>query len=188
MPTKTEEKIIMYDSPEAGRLVTVTVWEVDNPNGMIYTPKEESARWNNCTHKVCECGKPMEKSYTKCKSCRIKAATERYNALPFKEWDGKEPVCLWDGDEYFFSEEDLINYMTDDEPMKEVDLLICDPIKYTPVDYDKIAPDTHEEWEPESELSKALNALNEIISKLPPHSYSRGKVRTKYILNQQNAL
>lgn len=30
-----EKEIIMYDSPEAGNLVTVTVWEVNNPNGKI---------------------------------------------------------------------------------------------------------------------------------------------------------
>lgn len=34
-----EEKVIMYDSPEAAELVTVTVYKVNNPNGVIYTPK-----------------------------------------------------------------------------------------------------------------------------------------------------
>lgn len=177
------EKIIMYDSPEAGRLVTVTVWEIDDPNGIIYTPKEETARYNNCTHKTCDCGKPMQKYYTKCEDCRAISARERYMALPFEEWDLIKPVCTVDADKYFFNEEDIIEYMEEEE-INNLDLLICKPNEWKQIgeDYwsDQMPEDSDGEL-PDS-MQKALDGLNAIIKTLPPQSYSRGKIRTQYIL------
>jgi hypothetical protein len=176
----------MYDSPEAGRLVTVTVWEIDNPNGIIYTPKEETARYNNCTHKLCECGKPMGKFYTKCESCRQISARERYLKLPFKEWDFKEPVVVVDGDDYFFNLDDLNDYM-DENHMEEIDLLICEPIKYSCIDTETLASEAHEDWEPTRELELKIKEFNDYIKSLPPHSWMPGKVRTTYKIKAGSA-
>lgn len=177
-----EEKIIMYDSPEAGRLVTVEAWEVDNPNGKLWTKNEHSARWNNCTHMKCECGGVREKSYTICPECRLKKARERYLELPFKEWDGVSPVCTSNGDEYFFDEESLIIYIEEleDQQTTEVSLLYCDPIYYNPINYDRVAEDTHDEWEPPQALIDEVNKFNEFIKTLKPHSWRPGKIRTSY--------
>ena len=96
-----DDKIIMYDSPKAAKKVNIDLWKASDGRLAV---TEDTARYIGCTHKTCECGKPMEKIYTKCSDCRSKAAKERYDALPFKEWDGKEPVCTRDGDTYFFNE------------------------------------------------------------------------------------
>lgn len=181
-----EDKIIMYDSPEAGRLVTVTVWEFDNPNGIIYTPREETARYNNCTHKVCECGKPMHKYYTKCENCRIISARERFLNLPFKEWDFEEPVVVIDGDDYFFNLDDLHDYMEENE-MEEIELLICESINYSCIDSEAVAGDAHEDWEPSAELEKKIKEFNDYIKTLSPHSWMPGKVRTHYKLDNGSA-
>lgn len=175
------DKIIMYDSPEAGRLVTVTVWEVDNPNGIIYTPNEHSARWNNCTHLKCECGNIREKHYTICPACRQKSANDRYNKLPYKEWDMVEPVVLRNGDQYFFSVEELEYYMDDNE-MNDVELLICEPVHYSQITDENVADDSHENYTPPKELEQKIKEFNDFLKTLPPHSWRPGKVRTSYKL------
>ena len=179
----------MYDSPEAATYVTNIEGWID-VNRHFYGKGEDGermARWSSHTHKICECGNKMEKPYTKCSDCRHKSAKERYDALPFKEWDGKEPICTWDGDTYFFREEDLIEYMMEDEdePMKEIDLLICEPINYRPIDTETVADETHEDWEPEDELLKKIDEFNAYLKTLHPHSWTRGKIRTNYTLIPQ---
>jgi hypothetical protein len=180
---QTDEKIIMYDSPEAAKLVTVSVYEVYRPNGVIYVSDEKTARYNNCTHKICQCGKIMPKYNLKCANCSHTYKEERYKSLKFKEWDLKEPVVTWDGDDYFFSEENLIDYM-DENNMDEIDLLICEPIYYKQIDTEHVCDDAHEDWQPEKELLQAIESLNQVIETLKPHSWQPGKVRTSYKLNK----
>lgn len=178
---KVEEKIIMYDSPEAAQEITLTGW-LSGGDKRFWYKDEHMARWSGCTHLKCECGNVMSKSYTKCESCRHKANKERYDKLPYKEWDGKEPVVTWDGDTYFFDEESLIEYMEDNE-LKDLPLLICTPIYYQTIDGETVASDSHEDWEPEKELQDAIKAFNEVLRNLPAHSYTPGKVRTSYSLH-----
>lgn len=179
------EKItIMYDSPEAAEVKTITGWVSSGKGGYpshYYGKDEHMARWAGCTHLKCDCGKIMEKGWTKCDECRTKSARERYFALPYKEWDGKEYVVDWDGDKYFWSEEDLIEYMEENE-INEIDLLFCSPIGYSQIDTESVASDSHEDWEPTSELEKKIAEFNEYIQTLPPHSWEPGKIRTNYKL------
>lgn len=167
----------MYDSPEAAQKRTLTGWV---GGGRFFGEDERGARWSGCTHQVCECGKPMSKSYTKCENCRNKAAKERYLALPYKEWDGIVPVTEWDGDKYFFNLEDIQDYMKDNE-LEDINLLFCDPISYSHIDYESLTgSEAHEDWEPEQKLIDAVKAFNKVIDELPPHSWMPGKIRTSY--------
>lgn len=175
------KKEIMYDSPEAATYVTNIEGWIDI-NRRFFGKGEEGermARYSSHTHKICECGNKMEKGWTKCSECRRKSSIERYNARPFKEWDGKEPICTWDGDTYFFDEESLIDYMEENEE-DTIDLLICDPVNFRQIDLDTIADDTHEDWEPEKELCDKIDEFNAYLKTLPPHSWMAGKVRTCY--------
>ena len=180
----TEDKIIMYDSPEAAEIQTLTGWvsKGSTPNTIRFWGKDEHmARWSGCTHVKCECGHIHEKTWTKCPHCREIAQRERYNALPYKEYDGKSPVVLWDGDTYFFSEDELIDWMEDeDNEIEEVELLYCDPIKYSHIDCGYWGNDAHEDWEPPKGLQDRIDALNEYIDTLLPHSWQPGKIRTSY--------
>lgn len=177
-----KKEIIMYDSDEAASQKTLTGWVSSGKGGYpphYYGNDEHMARWAGCTHLKCECGNIMEKAYTKCPSCRAKSARERYLKLPFKEWDGIEYVVDWDGDKYFFSLEELEDYMHDNE-IEEIDLLFCDPIGYSTINSEDIAGDSHEDWEASDELEKKIEEFNKYISTLPPHSYYPGKVRTSH--------
>lgn len=176
------EKIIMYDSPEAAKEITLTGWL--SADGRFWGKDEHMARWGGCTHLTCECGNIMTKSWTKCESCRHKSAVERYNKLPFEEWDGVKPVVTWDGDEYFFDIETLNDYMSDNE-MEEIDLLICDPIGYSTIDTETIAPDCHEDWDAPNEMIEKIKSFNDYLKSLPPHSYEPGKIRTNYKLPKE---
>jgi hypothetical protein len=176
-----EERTILYDSPEAAVFKTgISGWV--SSDGRFFGKDEHLARWNGCTHKKCEdCNNYAEKNWVRCEECRRKRSNERYNALPYKEWDGKTPICTWDGDVYFFSDEDLIEWLYDNECNgSDVQLVCAQGINYRELDYETITGDAHEDWEPENELRNAVNKLNEVIRKLPPHSYTVGEIRTSY--------
>jgi hypothetical protein len=179
-----KQKVIMYDSPEAATYRTnIEGWV--NSEGRFYGKEEHLARWSGCTHIKCEgCGKPIPvRSYTRCEDCRHKIAVENYNKLPFVEWDETEPVVTWDKDTYFFSLEDLIEFLEDNE-MNEIDLLLCEENKWHAIPWDywsDMMPEGQDEL-PEA-LEKALKEFNKVISELPTQSYSPGKVRTSYKLD-----
>lgn len=88
---KKEEKIILYDSPEAAQLKDLKLWV--SAGGRAYGD-EHSARWDGCTHKKCECGRELvEKSWAVCEKCRSEKDLKRFLELPLVEWDGKTPLC-----------------------------------------------------------------------------------------------
>ncbi len=177
-----ETKTIILDTDEAAASQkTVTGWV--SRNGRFYGKDEQLARWDGCTHKVCEkCGNQHEKTWTCCENCRRKNALERYQKYPFKEWDGKEPVCMFDGDKYFFSEEDIEMYLEDNEELQPEDLrlVICEPNYAHEISEDWWADDLPEDGEMPKALSDKIDELNKFIKTLPPLSYSPGKVRTEY--------
>lgn len=171
------QKIVMYESDEAAQVKTLTGWV--SREGIYWGDNEHQARWGGCTHKTCECGNMMSKHYLKCDSCRTKSDRENYLKLPFKEYNG-EPVVIRDTDTYFFSEDEIVDYLEDND-LKEVDLLFCDAQEWTPISSDvwqDIMPD-EEDFLPEP-LQAALDNLNQVIETLLPCSYFPGKVRTTY--------
>lgn len=175
-----EEKIIHYDKPEAATFRTgISGWV--SSDGRFFGKDEHSARYAGCTHKKCDnCDNYTKKGWIYCEDCRRKRSNERYNALPFKEWDGSV-ICTWDGDKYFFHEDDLIEWLYEHELNGfDVQLVYAEGISYKELDFESITGDTHEDWEPEKELEDAFNKLNSIIRKLKPHSYTVGKIRTSY--------
>lgn len=73
---------------------------------------EHMARWCCSDDHPCKCGNRKSKRYTVCDSCRSKKTHDEWFALPEHEWDGEFPVGVWDtGDEYFFDECSLIEYL-----------------------------------------------------------------------------
>jgi hypothetical protein len=181
-----EENVIMYDSPEAATYVKNIEGWIDKDRRFFGKGDdgERMARYSSCTHKTCDCGNIMQKGYTKCEDCRRKASVERYNALPFKEWDLSEPVCTWDGDKYFFNIEDLEEYMEENE-LTEIPLLLCEANKYRKIEADywaDVFPDDSDGELPK-EMQEALDNLNAVIDKMPAASYAPSRIRTTYTLN-----
>jgi len=185
-----EKVVIMYDSPEAAEQVTLTGWMSKGTDGRFWYKDEHMARWAGCTHTKCECGNITEKSYTHCEQCRAKSARERYFALKFKEFDPTDNHTLAFGDEYFFSEDAIIDYITEhnednpDDIITELDLLVCEPMGYSHIDSETIAGEAHEDFEPDSQLEQKIEEFNKYLDTLPAHSWYPGKIRTTYKLTQ----
>jgi len=177
---KTYEKIILYDSPEAAQPITLSGWQ--SSDGFFFR-EESMARYRGCTHKICECGKPMSKFYTKCEGCRYVSLQDKYNKLEYKEWDGTTPVCIYDTDIYFFDEDAIGDYCDDNEcESKDLMLVLCIP-NYP----SQIEPDIWEDIIPEDgDIPKALqdklDELNKFIQTLGPLSWSQGNKRTTIII------
>lgn len=177
---QTAGKIIHYDSPEAARPYTKEGWA--SANGLFYAD-EHTARWAGCTHVKCECGKWTEKMYTKCEDCRIRRRKERYEALPFQAWDTEQPICSFDGQHYFFDEEELIEHCEENEiNPDDLLLVICEPNYMREVYWDHWEDVWPEDRNLPEVVEKALIELNKAIRAAGPVSYSPGKIRTSYKL------
>lgn len=181
-----EKQVIMYQSHEAATYKTnIEGWV--SSDGRYWGKgdhNEHMARYTGCTHTKCDCGAIIpNKSYTKCYDCRNINRIENYNKLPFKIYNGDPVVTAFESDNYFFDEDSIIDYMNDND-MKSIDLLFCEPNTWFKIENDywaDIMPENSEGDLPE-DLQNALNNLNDVIKKLPPCSYSPGKIRTSYIL------
>src|SRR5208337_1957385 len=109
----SDEKIVMYDSPEAATRVDMPGWL--SRLGHFYpgnhASSEHGARWSGCTHQKCECGKIFEHGRIRCDSCQAKIDSEKYYAFPVADWDGVTPTCDDSRDKYFWDKEQLLDEM-----------------------------------------------------------------------------
>lgn len=173
------EKKILYNSPEAAQIKTVTGWV--SSDGRFCGQDENMARYAGCTHINCECGGEAKKGWTKCDSCRAKASTARYEAYPFEEWDGVKPLVEYDCDTYFFSEDDIETFLEEGELKPEdLRLVIASPNYAHEITSEYWQDSLSEDGEIPEEFQKKLDELNEFIKTLAPLSYSPSKIRTKY--------
>lgn len=174
-----DKEVVLYGSADAARYVTGISGWVDR-NGMFYGDNKDSehlARYSGCTHRICECGKQMEKHYTKCSSCRENAAVERHRNRERKEWDGSRPIYSEACDRYFHSWDDVEDYLEDCKSCTKEDLrlLICRPVYLGKIDEDWWADDLPDEGELPDAVMAALNALNEAIDKAGEVAWEPGK-------------
>jgi hypothetical protein len=185
-----EEKIILSENAETLLIEkNVTVWVT--PDNRHFLSKE-SAINNTITHKKCECGNLMKRYQMKCDSCSFVSTRDKYNKLRHMDWDGETPLCLFDDDVFFFSEDEIYDYIenldynADDEDKTKVEdlmLVICTPNHAPEIDYlelcEDILPDTdHPERLLSKELSDKLAEVNKLISEHKPISWSGGPFRT----------
>lgn len=177
---KTETKIILPSDSEAAEFKTVQGWV--GRDGRFYGKDERTARYAGSTHAVCEaCGAVAPKGRVKCDPCGAKSAHERYLKLPFKEWDGLTPLCLFGDDQYFFDSYDIDEYCENNEvSAEELELVICEPNYYTQIDFDYWTDILPEDREVDEELVKKVDELNAFIEQLKPASWSEGRTRTEY--------
>jgi hypothetical protein len=170
-----KELIVMEDSPEVAKLITVTVWI--SRDGIFYGNDEKLARYAGATHRKCEkCGEVHEiRSW--CKNCHRIRENEKFNSMPKQQWDGVQPLAIFNSDIYFFSSEELYEYCYENEVKpSELRLCICEPNMPQEVQSDYWQDDLAEDGEIPSELEVALEKLNEVIRKSQPLSWSQGKV------------
>jgi len=176
------EKIIMYESEEAAKKITVTGWV--SSTGFFYGDDENIARFAGCTHKLCECGAVTSKNYTHCEKCRTKRRSKVYEAMPYQEWDECTPLVLFDDDRYFFDKDGLLDWCAcEDIKVEDLQLVICKPNVIHRIEYnDMYCDDLPEDMGLEDvapEIAAALDKVNEMIKEhKTPLSWYAGKFRT----------
>lgn len=184
-----EEKKIMYESPEAATFMTNLSGWVDI-NGRYWGKDEHMARYSSCTHRLCDCGGEMTKSWTKCEACRARSSREAYFKMPQKEWDLVTPLVLYNDDKYFRNEEELKEYCSEEQINgQDLMLCLCDYQPIPQVDYDiwtDIMPEDDGLEDVYPELAARVDELNKFIETLKPQTYSQGKYRTSYNYTPEN--
>ncbi len=186
MKTDTEE-IVMFDSDDAAREVSLTIdgKEVSKgwlSRGNFFFQNEYTARYSGCTHKTCECGGRMTREYTICESCRFKKMQDKFKAMESKPYDGS-PVTDFDGDTYFFSEEEIDDYCEEHETTKqELMLVFCTENYLTQIDssiWEDLLP-SDGDGELPKEVEDKMKELNDVISKQAAISYSPANIRVTF--------
>lgn len=170
---KAEEKVVLSTSDEAARIMTVTGW-VDR-SGRFWGNDERMARYCGATHMVCECGNVHEKTWTKCQTCRDAAKLERYRAMPERPWDESAPIYSDAADTYFFSPDELIDYVLDepDRTYESLRLRLCKQNHAREIDgTEYFSDDLPEDGDLPPQLEAAFEALNAVIRAQGPLSWS----------------
>jgi len=182
--TNKENKIVLPTDENIVRWVeNISGW-VDN-NGRFFGNDKNMAIYNSITHKVCECGELMEKYYTACHKCRLKADIERYNNLPFKEWDGETLVFSHYAEQYFSDESEIEDYCEENETNSEdLRLVLCDPCFIEELDgsqWDDLLPEDSDGFP--KKVQDAIDAFNLAVKDFPPLSWMPSKIRTNIKIN-----
>ena len=173
--------MILYDSDEAATYRTGISGWVDR-SGFFYGPDEHSARLQGCTHKKCECGNVILKYDLRCRDCNSKRVIDRYNECKRVEWNLSDLLYSETYDTYIDNVEHLREFVLehiDHEDVSENDiadlrLYICTPnfLPEVTVDYfEDVRPDDIDDFLSD-EVIKAIDQLNEVISKQPPASWA----------------
>ncbi|MFI8479684.1 hypothetical protein ACIGCM_03845 [Pseudomonas sp. NPDC078700] len=173
----SEEKVIMYDSPAAAQLVTVTGWK--SADGRFFGDNEDLARFAGSTHRACKNNPyhPPHRTNGWCDLCHQENRNAKFSAKPTKLWEG-EPLVSFDDDLYFFDEDSLIDHIVDhDLEIADMRLCICEPNMPSEIDpEDYFIDDLPEDGEiRDQDMLAAFELLNETIRKAEPLSWSEGK-------------
>lgn len=126
------------------------------------------------------CPNRAEKPYIYCKPCRDKKDRERWLALPEVEWDGETPLVLHDDDTYFFSADDLQEYLDEHGlTLEQVQLVVAVPEEKPQFDMSEHLSDyLPEGMEMECAEDTKINAVvNRWIEKHAPDVWVPGATR-----------
>lgn len=191
-------EIIMYASDKAAKFITgISGWV--SRDGTFFGDKEDAARYNGCTHRVCtNCGKPTQKYYLICTDCMSEKQQDGYLNLEalteeeFKQKISKTAATIMyspELDVYFNEWQELVEYCEEYEleldPIK-LKLKWCVPVYLPNVDPDELYIDILPEDKPElpdeiyaifKELDAKLDLYNENnITSYSPYSKYRVKM------------
>lgn len=175
MSRVSDEEIIMYDEAAVPIQKTITLWA--SRDGKKACHEEGVARYTFCTHRPCsECGKPAEKMYTACASCREKNELQRFLKRPREDWDGEQMIYS-DATEKFY--EDPYSAIEDGRDLDiqpdDMRLILCDP-KYARIEEDYFADLLPEDTEVvPAAISKAIDDFNAAALAHGPISWEPGK-------------
>ena len=88
--------------------------------------------------------------------------------MPVVEWNGKDPICLYNTYRYFFDYDELMDYCEQEEvDKKDLMLVLCEPMKLRTLDSDFFADCLADEQELPTEIEKAIDEFNAKIAAYP---------------------
>lgn len=183
----SQNKVVLpEDAEQLIEQVNIDVWKVSDKK---YFLTKESAIDHVITNKKCECGNLMQKYHIKCSDCknkeRAKENENKYNKKPFQEWNGEDMLCLYNDDKFFSGEDDVLDYIEENElELTDLQLCICTPNHPPLIDYHVFCEDMMPEnfddiADLAPEIAKKVDELNEFIKAQPPISWSEGPFRTE---------
>lgn len=177
--------IIMYDDPDIVEFKTDIKGWITTKGRYYFGDNKDSehmARYNACTHDLCKCGKIKEKFYMYCSECREVRKKERYDKMPYKDYDYETPLYSDYIDKFFSSYSECCEYCYDNKlNPADMRLIICEYQYCNPIDpydyYIDIIPEEVEEL-PDYVLD-AFDTLNDILNTQKESvSYVPGKFKT----------
>lgn len=152
---------------------TVSVWRcktcsrpfvIDTLFGWTAEKAEANARACCATDVPCPtegCTERARSLTYPCYTCRMKKAAERYAKLEVVEWDGETPLTLHDDDRYFFSVEELEDFIEECvdssweslsaesvyDYLQRLQLELCEPVLVPVFDaHDYLQDELPEDW------------------------------------------
>lgn len=172
------KEIVMYDSPEAASIQTLTGW-VDR-HGRFWGDDEHMARWSGSTHQKCERNPehPIRENRGYCEACHDELQQALYMAMERQPWDGETILHLHNTDVYFQDLKSIRDHCLERHVLpEELQLVVCNPVYPEEIDgCDHFCDDLPEDGELPSELQEAFDRLNEVIRKSPPLSWFPGEI------------
>lgn len=163
------KKITVADLPIQKGKIDIEFIEVEGKKVNL-TPINYGNIENYITHKNCDnCGNEFEKQYTYeklCRECQLKISNEKYFKLDFVEWDGQNAVCLYNEDQYFFNEEEILEFCDENEiNLEDLQLVLCYRTSFSPIDLQNITEElTYEDWEPSDDFMEKFNEFNKWLT------------------------
>ncbi|WP_340619295.1 hypothetical protein [Xenorhabdus siamensis] len=171
------EKIVMYDSPEAAQIKTVTGWVCRD--GRFWANDEHMARYSGSTHHKCKNNPehPVVRKGGYCEPCWENQLEAKFNAMKRKQWDWNTPLVIFGTDQYFWDSDDLYDYCDEHETTpSELQLVICEPNYPDEINGEDYFSDIlPEDGELPHELRQAFDTLNAVIRSSNPLSWSEGR-------------
>jgi hypothetical protein len=164
-----EEKIIMYDSPEAASceiMHDVPVWTSRTGFKFYGNDAEHLARYEGCTHRKCErCGKITSRYYTLCDSCMKEDDDKKFYSFPVVEWKKDMPVCRYRDDAYFWDMDGITDYCEENDiKPSELQLVLCEPVYAKKIDFESCyEDDLPEDSELPEEIAEQAEKYNSWI-------------------------
>ena len=175
------ETIILPEDVKIEYRENIKGWVVDDKYyGRDEATAKRIASYDIATHKKREkCGSIIsQRSY--CQLCSDKSILEKYMNLEEIEWDGTFPITLHDDDKYFFNEDELYDFLEDqEEPLDYFRFNSCKENYAREIDGDYWCDDLPEDVdELPDQLEKAMEALNKVASEtLLSYSPSNKRLR-----------
>ena len=170
------EPVVLYDSQEAASIKTVTGWGFRD--GRFFGDNEDVARFSGSTHRKCKNNPdhPIYRVNSYCEVCWKERRNEKFAAMEHAEWDEVTPIVIFDSDTYFFDIDDLRDYCEEHGVTpSQLQLVLCKPNYPSEIDgEDHFCDDLPPDGELPDELKQAFEALNAVIRKSAPLSWSQG--------------